>query len=85
MELSATKRIEGLGNVFEILQEEKKNPTFYFSTAVLEHVLSDKSSSLLQDAIWMGILEKEGIGVAWDEKSEEFCWQYMLKYIWQSH
>lgn len=51
MEFSATKRIEGLGNVFEILQEEKKNPTFYFSTVVLEHVLSDKSSSLLQDAI----------------------------------
>lgn len=61
----------------------KGKKPFYYSTAFLEHILSDKSSSLEQDAIWMGILVKEGIGVAWDEKSEEFCWQYMLKYIWQ--
>lgn len=45
MELSATERIEGLNNVFEILQEGK-NQTFYFSTAVLERIFSDKSSSL---------------------------------------
>lgn len=45
MEVSAKERTEGLDNVFEILHEGK-NPTFYFSTAVLEHIFSDKSSSL---------------------------------------
>lgn len=45
MELSVTERIERLDNVFEILQEGK-NQTFSFSTAFLEHIFSDKSSSL---------------------------------------